>query len=363
MGDKTKNEIDPQIVDKIVEKMKKKFEAEGTDYKKPEGGLGELRGLIMDGPDHPLKIQNVEELVEFKSPFISALGRFYLRLRNPLRPLAKALATLPQAQTLNFYLYAANMRYSLSQYFVLTTSVTVIAAIAGLLIGILTAYLLQTNIWVQAFLVILFTFLFGIIAALLMLWEPKRKADVRGSDVSSELPFALRHMATELKSGLGLYRTIQIIAQADYGVLSEEFSRTITEIEQGTDAQEALRSTAQRVQSKGLRNALLHMVRAMKTGGNLSEVMTDIAEDIAVEQQNSIREFAEKMNFFGIIFIFAIIVMPAMVLTMAGIRAAPLPLQIEIPITPAVMAIMFFVIMPVIMAIFIFYLKSSQPKV
>lgn len=358
-----KEEIDPKVVDKIVDKMKKKFEAEGTDYKKPEGGLGELRGLILEGPDHALKIQNVEELAEFKSPLISTLGRFYLKLRNPLRPLAKMLATLPQAQTLNFYLYAANMHYSLSQYFVLTTAVTVIAAIAGLITGSITAFLLNANIWVQLILVILFTLLFGIIAALLMLWEPKRKAESRGNEVSTELPFALRHMATELKSGIGLYRTIQIIAQADYGVLSQEFAKTITEIEQGTDAQEALRSTANRVQSKGLRNALLHMVRAMKTGGNLSEVMTDIAEDIASEQQNQIREFAEKMNFFGVIFIFSIIVMPAMVLTMAGIRAAPLPMQIDIPVTPAFMGIMFFVIMPAIMAVFIFYLKSTQPRV
>ena len=68
---------------------------------------------------------------------------------------------------------------------------------------------------------------------------------------------------------------------ADYGELSEEFSRTINEIEEGTDTKLALRHMALRTQSKALRNSLIHVIRALRTGGNLSVIMNDIADDVS----------------------------------------------------------------------------------
>jgi len=184
--------------------------------------------------------------------------------------------------------------------------------------------------------------------------------------VSAELPFALRHMATELKSGIGLYRALQAIAVADYGVLSQEFSHTIAEIEEGTDAQDALRHLALRTQSKALRTALTHIVRALKTGGNLSEVMGNIAEDVSFELQQKTKEFAEKMNFFGVIFIFMAIVLPVFVAILGSIRNAPLgasgSMFSSLPLDPTMIAIFYLAVMPMILIYLIFYLKMSQPK-
>ncbi|MBU0636555.1 type II secretion system F family protein [Candidatus Micrarchaeota archaeon] len=354
-------ELDSETVDRIVNRMKKKYKEEGTEFETGKGKLEELRGIISTGK-HPMQFQQIEELTEAPSPWIRRLGRLYLRLRSPLRPVGRFIASLPPAKTLNFYLYSANMRYSLRQYLALTTSVTAVSFVTGLLFGLLISFLLRLPVLGQIIITIIIALLFAVFAAFLMLLLPQSKAQQRGKEVTRELPFALRHMAAELKAGIGLYRTIQIIASADYGSLSEEFARTITEIEEGTEAKDALRNMAMRVQSKGLRNAVMHVVRAMKTGGNLSDVMNEIAEDISVEQRNEIREFAEKMNFFGVLFIFAGIVLPSLIVTLGGIRAAPLPLQIEIPVTPTTLAIMFFAIMPIILGILLLYLKAIQPR-
>lgn len=355
------SEIDEKMVERIVERMKKQYVEEGTEFHEAESNLGELRGIIA-GTKEKLQVQNIEELMEMKSAWVRQLGKLYLRLRNPLRPLGRMIASLPPAKTLGFFLYSANMRYSLRQYLALTTSVTLLALVAGLLVGILASFLINFNPLAGIFVTVFLGVMFAQFAALLMLLLPRNKAQERGAAASSELPFALRHMAAELKAGIGLYRTIQIISAADYGVLSEEFARTTTEIEEGTDAKDSLRNMAFRVQSVGLRNALMHVIRAMKTGGNLSEVMNEIAEDIASEERNQIREFAEKMNFFGVLFIFAGIVFPSMAITLGGIRAAPLPLQIDIPVTPMALAILFFVIMPLVLGLLLLYLKNIQPK-
>ena len=44
-------------------------------------------------------------------------------------------------------------------------------------------------------------------------------------DLNFELPYALRHMATELKAEKDLHDTLPTISLANYGSLSNEFKR------------------------------------------------------------------------------------------------------------------------------------------
>jgi len=206
----------------------------------------------------------------------------------------------------------------------------------------------------------------GIIAMfvlLIMLLIPRSKAQARGNELSVELPFTLRQMSTELKAGIGLYKAIQTISTSDYGVLSEEFGRTITEIEEGTDTKDALRHFALRSQSKALRNALFHLIRALKTGGNLSDVMNDIAEDVSFELRLRISDFAEKMNFFGVVYIFIAIVTPVFIGILGTVTNAPVTAFGSITFPPLMIAAVYLVAFPAILALMVFYLKSIEPRV
>ncbi|MFH0715035.1 MAG: type II secretion system F family protein [Candidatus Diapherotrites archaeon] len=360
--------VDPRQVERIVEKMKQKYASEGVPVEEVKGSLAELRTIIAEGGTAKVQIQTVEELREFKSPLVKALGNFYLTFKLPLDGLKRIIRGLPPVRDLGFQLYSANMNFSLQQYLALATTVS---ALVGLLFLILAAFVFMFMSVPLGLAIILTIFvgIFGFIfSALIALLYPRSKAQQRGEAVSAELPFALRHMSTELKAGIGLFRTIQAIAQADYGPLSEEFARVVTEIEEGTDAKDALKNLALRTQSRALRNALLHVIRAMKTGGNLSQVMSEIAEDVSFEIRSKVRDFAEKMNFFGVIFIFMAIVAPVMVAIFASIRNAPLgqggvSFMAALPLTPMVVALFYVVAMPLVLAYLFLYLKMAQPKI
>ncbi len=360
-------EVDMEKVEKIVKRMREKYRAEGVEFEEVGGNLRELRGLIAEGMGAKIEIQTIEELREVKSKMVKLLAGIYLKLGGILKPVAKVILKFPEFEMVTFYLYSANMHYSSKQYVALTVAASAIVFIISLLISAAVMTILDIQIVTRVLAVILIAVLSFIITAIIILIVPKQKAVARGNAVSLELPFALRHMATEIRAGIGLYRTIQAIGMADYGELSEEFARVITEVEEGTDTQEALRHLALRTQSKSLRSAIVHIVRALKTGGRLSESMNDIAEDVSFNLRLAVSEFGQRMNFFGVVFIFGAIVMPVMVAILGSIRNSPIKASMPsfemLPLGIPIMAAFFLVIMPFILIIFLFYIKSSQPKV
>jgi len=74
-----------------------------------------------------------------------------------------------------------------------------------------------------------------------------------------------------------------------------------------------------------------------------------------------VRDFAEKMNFFGVIFVVGAIVMPVFIAILGGITNAPMKIGIAIP---AMLILAFFVVvMPMILMLLVYYIKISQPRV
>lgn len=361
-------------IDVIVERMKSKYRSEGLEFNEVEGQLGELKGII-SGSNQKLEVQGIEALREGKSAFIRILGRLYFALHGPFEWIGKKIETLPQAKLLNYYLYSANMPYSTKQWVAIVSVVAVLVAIFtfsfGEIIFLILRWVAQQRgltlspllVTLSVILPVLGAFFFFIGTILIGFLIPQSNAQKRGDECGTELPFALRHMATELRAGIGLYKTLQTIAKADYGVLSEEFSRTIAEIEEGTDTKDALRHFAARTQSRPLSNALRHIIRALRTGGNLSEIMGTIAGDVSFELRMKVRDYSERLNFFGVIFIFMGIVMPVFVGVMAAIANGGLPIGVSIPLTPPVVLLFYFLIMPSLLGGLAYYLYISQPRV
>lgn len=360
-------EIDMEKVENIVKRMKEKYKEQGIEFDKVRGPLSELRGLIAEGMAAKIEIQTVEELKEFKSKLVQFLAGVYIKLGRILKPIAENMRKFPEMEMLSFYLYSANMPYSNKQYTALTVAGAAIAFLIALLFSTAILTIINVEIATRILAIAIISILAFVITALVILMIPRQKAITRGGEVSIELPFALRHMATELRAGIGLYRTIQAVASSDYGVLSEEFARVITEVEEGTDTKDALKHLALRTQSKALRNAIIHIGRALKTGGNLSESMSDIAEDVSFEMRMAVREFGERMNFFGVVFIFGAIVMLVMMTILGSIRNSPISKTLSsfqsLPLTIPIMATIYLVVMPIILGMFLLFIKKSQPRV
>ena len=361
---------DMDEVEKIVETMKRKYREEGMEFEEVSGSLRELRGIIAGDTYSKADIDSRDDLEAFDSQIAQKIGSFYLASKEWIKPLFELLKKFPLSSELGYYLYSANMPYSANQYLAITSAVVLISGlvffIAGLFLG--TVLSLSTgNIFMVSLLPFILGGVFALIAAFGMILIPKQAAVARGNACSLELPFALRHMATELRAGIGLYKTIQAVTSTDYGVLSEEFARTINEIEEGTDTAVALKHLSMRTQSKPLKTAVNHIVRAMRTGGNLSQIMNEIAGDVSDDLKTKINSFSQQMNFVSVIFIFICIVMPVAIMILGAIRNSPMGssgqgLFNAVPLTPTVMVIFYLVIMPVIFVGMNLLVYVTQPK-
>jgi pilus assembly protein TadC len=359
--------IDEEEVNRIVETMKKKYREEGVEFEEVNSNLKELRGIIAEDSYSKIDLQTEEDLEQFASKTVRQFGIIYLKLKGILGPIKNMLKNFPLSEELSYNLYSANMHYSSSQYLALSSAAGFVMALFSFIIFLFLGLLFQDFLFV-AIMPLAIAFGVWLATTIIMLYLPKQKAMQRGNQVSLELPFALRHIATELKAGIGLYKTIQAIASNDYGVLSEEFARTINEIEEGSDTTSALKHLALRTQSRPLKKTINHILRAMRIGGNLSEAMNDIADDVSEEMKNRITNFSQKMNFFSVIFIFIGIVLPVAIMILGAIRNSPLAVTGQdlfknIPLTPELMFIIFGLGMPLLFGMLIMFVYVLQPKV
>jgi len=358
--------IDEESVTNIVETMKKKYREEGIVIDEVNTSLKELRGIISEDTYTKVDIESHDDIEAFNSSTTKFFGNVYLSLKGILKPINDMLKKFPLSEDVGFYLYSANMHYSANQYIALASAVGFVVALACVALGFILGAAMK-NLALMASMPFILGFLGFIVSVALVLYIPRQNAISRGNACAAELPFALRHMSTELRAGIGLYKTLQAIASTDYGVLSEEFSRTINEIEEGTDTSIALKHMALRVQSRPLKTTINHIVRAMHVGGNLSQIMSDIARDVSDDLKNKINSFSQKMNFFAVVFIFLGIVMPVAITILGAIRNSPLAatggsLFKSVPLTPEIMMIFYFVAMPALFIFMNFVIYLMQPK-
>jgi len=119
-----------------------------------------------------------------------------------------------------------------------------------------------------------------VIALIAMYGYPAMQANKRMSEVEAHLPDALHHMSVSIKTGLVLDAVIQEIAEAEYGTLSDEFSKIVMEMRRGRAVKDALLAFARRTNSEQIERAIGLLVEGMEAGGNISDVLEEVAEDI-----------------------------------------------------------------------------------
>jgi len=365
---KDKSDVDLDAVQNIVSKLKKKDGAKsaGSGYAVVEGNLKELREIIAEGKLSKLNIDTETKLVDSSdSKLEKLLIKIYKPFQNVITGIVKLIIKNQIGRKIAYYIYSANIKRSLVQHLVLS----VIFSIVISFIVSLGFFLFFTFVS-PLFLITLPFIFFGMLVLLIIIFAyivPMQKAKRIGVMIDTELPYALRHISTELQAGIGLYNVLQSIAKNDYGVLSDDMNRTVLEIENGTDTKTALRHAALRSQSQNYNIALFHIVRTLNTGGNLAQTINGVAESVSFDLMEEAKAFGEKMNFFGIIFIFVAIVLPVFAVILGAIANAPLgtdgALFLPGVMSPTTLSLLFLVAMPIVFIFIIYYIKIIEPKV
>lgn len=285
------------------------------------------------------------ERIELKRPLSERLAEsFYGLLKRPAQRMVGFFKGLGDD------LFKANMRIAPERYVALMIGMSLIVVVATFIV-----------IWllISPF----FALLGGLVAFIFTLiigrTHPRSRAKARFTEINRVIPYALRHMATQLSSGIGLPETMTSVSQADYGALSEEFGRVIRDMHAGISTDEALSAMDRRVESEALQRAIRQVQRTMRTGGDLAKILGVLADETAFDLRMRLRDYVQSLNMLTMIYMFVSAVIPAMLIVMMLVTGfmggAMFPIE--------VLALLYLVLLPFMLFYFVRIIKRMEPKV
>lgn len=192
-----------------------------------------------------------------------------------------------------------------------------------------------------------------------MIYYPKIIQQRKYNDLNLELPYALRHMGIELKSGKGLHDTLVTVANEDYGSFSEELTRVLEEVRYGQSSENALLEMARRVNSDGLSRCVQQIVGTLRVGGNLAHSLEVIADDISFDMHVKLKDYSQRLNAFILIYTFIAILAPVILLIML-MAASTVMGDI---LSSDVIMMLYGGIFPMVVVVMGLFIKKLEPKI
>ena len=108
----------------------------------------------------------------------------------------------------------------------------------------------------------------------------RRRQDARLLAFNNQLGTMITLLSNALKTGYSLGQAIEIIAKKAPPPVSDEFEAVTTSIHFGTSIEDTLAALAKRVRSSDLDFIVVSILLHRKVGGNLPEILDNIAETI-----------------------------------------------------------------------------------
>jgi tight adherence protein B len=125
----------------------------------------------------------------------------------------------------------------------------------------------------------------ALLGALVPLTALKVLQSQRLRKFEQQLPDGLMVIASSLRSGYSVMRAMQTLAQEMGPPISDEFRKTLEEINVGAANEDALRHLAERVRSYDLDLVATAMLIQLQVGGNLAHLMETVAETVRERQR------------------------------------------------------------------------------
>lgn len=198
-----------------------------------------------------------------------------------------------------------------------------------------------------------------VMAYIFMLFYPQIIQQRKYDDLNLELPYALRHMGIELKSGKGLHDTLVTVANEDYGSFSNELTRVLEEVRYGQSTENSLLEMARRVNSDGLSRCVQQIVGTLRVGGNLAHSLEVIADDISFDMHVKLKDYSQRLNGFILIYTFVAILAPVILLIM--LMAASTVLG-DI-ISSSLIMMLYVGLFPMVVVVMGLFIKKLEPKI
>lgn len=286
-----------------------------------------------------------EERAELKRPLSERLAEsFYKPLKRPATRLVKSFKGLGED------LFKANMRIPPERYVALMLGAGLVVGIAGFVLG------LMLFSFPLALIAGLVGFMFALFYARM---RPKSVIKGRTKEVNQTLPYALRHISTQLSSGIGLPETLTSVSHADYGALSEEFGRVIQDMNAGVTMDGALSTMTKRVDSEPLRRAVRQIQRTMRTGGDLANTLGSLADETAFDLRMKLRDYTQSLNMMTMVYMFAAAVIPPLFIVLLIVMQA----MGGATMSMGTIAVLYLIALPAMLFYLVMIFKRMEPRV
>lgn len=183
------------------------------------------------------------------------------RLLSEAPALERILLQLPRVQHLDRLLIQAGANVTVAGF-----HGVILACVA---VAITIAYFAAFPVWLGV--------VVGIGASLLPFGYMLSQRDKRLRSIEAQLPDALDLMARALRAGHAFSSALNMVGAEGPEPIAQEFRTTFDEINFGVPVQKALTNLATRVASTDLRYFVVAVLIQRETGGNLAELMENIA--------------------------------------------------------------------------------------
>lgn len=146
------------------------------------------------------------------------------------------------------------------------------------------------------------------------LYAPKAKALRKARMIDSELPYALRHLLIEIKSGIPIYQALVAISE-NYGKVSETIKEMLKEINGGKSEVQALEENVVKNPSFTYRKSFWQILNTMKTGTALEKTLQSTVENIIKDQILSIKRYGQELNPYTLMYMMVGVILPSLGIT------------------------------------------------
>lgn len=162
---------------------------------------------------------------------------------------------------------------------------------------------------------LLLSLFLSVVVVFYVIMYPNVLVEKKVREIEKNLLFALRHLQIQIKSGVTLFDSLVSVANADYGLVSEEFKKAIKKISTGTPEIESLEELAVRNPSLYFRRAIWQITNSIRSGSDLGDTLTSMVSSLSNEQRIAIRRYGSQLNPLAMMYMMTAVIIPNLGIT------------------------------------------------
>lgn len=154
-------------------------------------------------------------------------------------------------------------------------------------------------------------------------WRLESRGRERRKAIDSQLPYAVDLLATCCLAGLNIHQAMTTVLAEIGGVLGEEITVSLGQLELGMGKDEVLKEMRERTASHSLVDFFSFLFRAEKLGTPLEDVLASKSRDVRDLQRSSVEKKARQAPVL-LLFPLVFLILPSFILLTVGIFVLPI---------------------------------------